>query len=130
MFLFQGTRISLCFCLLYPIGPLPLTTVRSVINPEDLPWGRWPLDSRSQVVLLKSVVSFSFLLQASKDRTVLFFLPSSPFLPPPRLHLIRIQTSLGDQITGLALLLLFNSVASFSITSTDITPVGSANFKH
>lgn len=55
--------------------PLPLTTVRFVTNPEDLPWGRWPLDSRSQVVLLKSVVSFSFLLQASKDRTVLFFFP-------------------------------------------------------
>ena len=72
LFLFQGTCFS--FCLLSSRGPLPLTTVRSVINPEDLLQGSSPW-TISQPTLLKSVVSFSFLFQASKDRTVLFFLP-------------------------------------------------------
>jgi len=43
LFLFQGTCFS--FCLLSPRGPLSLTTVRSVINPEDLLQGRQSLDN-------------------------------------------------------------------------------------
>ena len=123
LFLFQGTCFS--FCLLSPRGPLSLTTVRSVINPEDLLQGRWSLDN---LPAYTSEVSGKLFLSATGlKRQDCAVLSSFPFLSPPASTYLGCS-SLCDQITGLVL--LFSSVASFSITSTDIALVGPAGFIH
>lgn len=88
---FQGTRFSLCL-----VCPREAPYLRSqsglMTNPEGLPRGRWPWGSSSEAGLLRLVVNFFSLSQATKDRIVLFSL----LLPIPfstHLRLVRIEPS-------------------------------------